>query len=30
MKKYALLIIALLLGAFLRFYEVGSIPNEKH
>ena len=27
MKKYALLIIALLLGAFLRFYEVGSIPN---
>lgn len=27
MKKYTLLIVALFLGALLRFYEVGSIPN---
>lgn len=27
MKKYIILILALLLGAFLRLYEVGSIPN---
>lgn len=27
MKKYAILIIALLLGAFLRLYQIGSIPN---
>lgn len=27
MKKYSILIIALLLGAFLRLYQLGSIPN---